>query len=69
MNRIEDLDRQVGAILQRLVRGGACPSCLSRVLILQAIDIALAHDEGERVHDFLRKMVVDLDTCRIGLSH
>ena len=60
---IDEAEQRVAAFVAREVASGICPRCLSRLLIITAIDTAFDYDAVAEMHELLRRLADSLDEC------
>ena len=61
---LEQIEQRFTAFVASEVRSGACPLCLSKALVVVAIDNAFDHGAVAEVHDMLLRCVESLDECK-----
>jgi hypothetical protein len=60
----EETEQRVSAFVASEIHNGACPLCLSKLMVIVAIDNAFRHDVVEDVHTLLYRMACALEECR-----
>ena len=60
----EQIEQRVAAFVASEVRSGTCPLCLSKLMVVVAIDNAFDHHVVAELHDMLRRCVDGLDGCK-----
>ena len=60
----EQIEQRVVAFAASEVRSGACPFCLSKLMLFVAIDTAFDHRVIAELHDMLQRCVDGLEECR-----
>ncbi len=57
----EQIEQRVVAFVASEVKSGACPLCLSKLMVAVAIDNAFDHDAVAELHDMLRRCADGLE--------
>ena len=60
----EQIEQRVAAFVASEVRSGTCPLCLSKLMVVVAIDNAFDHHVVAELHDMLQRCVDGLDGCK-----
>ena len=60
----EQIERRVAAFVAKEIRAGACPQCLSTLMVIVAIDNAFDHHRVGEIHAVLQRCVDGLEECK-----
>ena len=60
----EQIERRVAAFVASEIHSGTCPRCLTKFMVVVAIDTAFDHDVVGELHHTLQRCVDGLDECK-----
>jgi hypothetical protein len=60
----EQIEQRVTAFVANEIRDGVCPVCLSKLMVVVAIDNAFDHRVVAELHDMLQRCVDGLEECK-----
>ena len=60
----EQIEQRVTAFVANELRDGVCPVCLSKLMVVVAIDNAFDHDAVAELHDMLQRCIDGLEECK-----
>jgi hypothetical protein len=60
----EQIEQRVVTFVTGEVRSGACPLCLTKLMVVVAIDTAFDHHVVAELHDMLQRCIDGLEGCK-----